>query len=69
MNEFTLLDFSGNAENDEQSHNKRPSQPENLDQLQVLKAPDHIVQNVLNYSKALSVRKSDTLDHIKNVLN
>lgn len=66
MNEFTLLDFSDNTENDE---NKRLLQQANLDQLQILKAPENAVRNILNYSKALSVRKSKKLKHIKNLLN
>lgn len=66
MNEFTLLNFSGNTENDE---NKRLSQQANLDQLQILKAPESAVQNILNYSKALSIRESKKLKHIKNLLN
>jgi hypothetical protein len=68
MNEFTLLHVGGST-NDEKQNDKRLTEPTDLHQLQEVKAPDSIVQNVLNYSKALSVRKSKNLKHIENVLN
>ena len=36
---------------------------------EIVKAPQHIVDNVLNYSKALSVRKSEKLGTIEMLLN
>ena len=31
--------------------------------------PKHIINNILNYSKALSIRKSKNLDNIEMILN
>ena len=64
MSEFTLLSFSDYAANEK--NNERLTQKQ---QLKELKAPEKAVENILNYSKALSIRKSEKVEFIENVMN
>ena len=66
MIEFTLLDFDGNTKNEKQ--NQRLTNL-NTNQLPELSPSDASVNNILNYSKALSVRKSKHTGFIDQILN
>ncbi len=46
---------------------KNKQQPENV--VDDLEPSDYIIQNILNYSKALSIKKSKTIDFIEVVVN
>jgi predicted RNA-binding protein len=46
---------------------KNKQQPENV--VDVLEPSDYIIQNILNYSKALSIKKSKIIDFIEVVVN
>jgi hypothetical protein len=62
---FTHFDFQELTEN-ENNLNRQLHQ----EKKEVQHSPSKIsVQNILAFSKALSVRKSDSLGHIENVLN
>lgn len=57
---FTQKNFSVNSNENEKTDNKR----------KVAEEPGkHIISNILNYSKALSITKSKNLEHIEIVLN
>jgi hypothetical protein len=68
MNEFTLLNFSEHTKNETPKH-QTPKATEQMEKMKELEAPDRAVQHVLNYSKSLSVRPSNHVGHIENVLN
>ena len=57
---FTQEKLKTTGKKNENAGNKKMSLPE---------PGKHIINNILNYSKALSVTKSSNLEHIEVVLN
>ena len=65
MMNFTHSDFQKLNDNE-----KKLSQELNTDDNGKVTMPDqNVVNNILAYSKALSVRKSETVGFVENVLN
>lgn len=66
MPNFTFFDFQ-ELTNDEKKLSKLLHEEESE---KTEKMPsESSINNILNYSKALSVRKSDTMGYIENLLN
>jgi len=67
MNEFTFSDFQELTEN-EKSLSKLLLLENNKKEKQDMPS-EKTINNILAYSKALSVRKSDDFGYIENILN
>lgn len=63
MNNFTHFDFE-KLSNEEQELNKKLNSDKKIE-----KAPKIAVNAILSYSKALSVRKSEHVNYIEQILN
>ena len=62
---FTHFDFQELTENENNLNRKLYQKKKEVQQI----PSDNSIQNILAFSKALSIRKSDNLGYIENVLN
>lgn len=66
MANFTFFDFQELTNNEENLSKLLHLETNKIDETM---PSESSINNILAYSKALSVRKSDNLGHIENVLN
>jgi len=67
---FTLNDLAEFAQQEQDLFEALNAEFSQEEQTEFMCAPSvNVINNILGYSKALSVRKSKTLDHIEMILN